>query len=137
MAAPVRDQGDEGASEPSAEVPALTPAQWQALLVLARREQATRHAIDYRVSVPTLFWGSWYLVLLAGRERRNTNRLEREGQTSLGRRTLLVSIALGLTVVLAVFGAFCLGYLLKSLSGIDLFPGPSPLHALYALMRGR
>lgn len=136
MATPVRTPDDDRPGL-SAVLPPPTPAQWRALLALARREQATRHVVDYRVSVPTLFWGSWYVVLLAGRERRNASRLAAEGQTSLGRRTALISLVLGLTLALAVFGALCLAYLAKSLAGIDLFPGPSPLHALYALMRGR
>ena len=133
----VRVPDDDDHPVRSGALPPLTPAQWQALLALARREQASRHAIDYRVSVPTLFWGSWYVVLLAGRERRNASRLAAEGQTSLGRRTLLISLVLSVMLALAVFGALCLAYLVKSLAGIDLFPGPSPLHALYALMRGR
>lgn len=136
MAIPVNSRDDNGRRELDPVTQPLTPAQWQALLSLTRREQATRHAIDYRVSVPTLFWGSWYVVLLAGRERRNATRLAAEGQTSLGRRTLLISIMLGTALALAAFGALCLIYLAKSVAGVDLLPGPSPLHALYALMRG-
>lgn len=107
----------------------------QAAIMSSLRASATPHAIDYRVSIPTGLWGSWYVVMLAGRERRNAARLAAEGQTSLSRRTVLISAALLVLLAAALFGALCALYLVKSLLGIDLFPGPSPLHALYVLMR--
>lgn len=114
----------------------LTPSQRAAIRSLIRTS-ARRHAIDYRVSFPTGIWGAWYLVILAGRERRNAARLADEGQTSLRRRTVLISAILLLGLMAALFGVLCALYIVKSLLGIDLFPGPSPLHALYELIRGR
>ena len=34
----------------------------------------------------------------------------------------------------AIFGLFSFLYLVKSLAGIDIFPGDSPLHPLYRLL---
>ena len=37
------------------------------------------------------------------------------------------------TLLFGVFGVVCFLYLLKSMAGIDILPGPSPLHPLYEL----
>ncbi len=60
---------------PSPEVVTGTPSAPRAPVtdVTEIRGPGTRavQAIDYRVSLPTVFFGSWYFVLLAVPERRN------------------------------------------------------------------
>ncbi len=74
------------------------------------------HAIDVRpvVKVPLLPW-SFYLVLLAGRNRRDMSAKEQR----IAARTLLCLIVCG-TTILAVTGLLVL-YLIKSALGIDIF----------------
>ncbi|BFM05908.1 3-phosphoshikimate 1-carboxyvinyltransferase [Halioxenophilus aromaticivorans] len=74
------------------------------------------HAVDLRpvVKVPLLPW-SFYLVLLAGRNRRDMSAKEQR----IAARTLLCLIACGITI-LAVTGLLVL-YLIKSALGIDIF----------------
>lgn len=74
------------------------------------------HAIDLRpvVKVPLLPW-SFYLVLLAGRNRRDMSAKEQR----MAARTLLALIICGITI-LAVTGLLVL-YLIKSALGIDIF----------------
>ena len=99
------------------------------------RGPATRtvHSIDYRVSLPTVFFGSWYVVLLAGPERRNRERLKNEGQTSLSRRFVAVTTALLAVLFFAGIGLLTLAYLLKSALKINIFSTPSFLHPIYKL----
>ncbi len=110
----------------------LSPAQHGALLALLQASQ-TRHAIEYRVSIPTLLWGQCYVTVFAGRERRNPARLAAEGQTSIARQWGFITAILLVVMSCALFGLFCLAYIAKSALGINLFKGPSPFHALYAL----
>lgn len=114
----------------------LTTAQVSALVSLINASR-TRHTIEYRVSLPTVFWGQFYFTIFAGPERRNAERLAAEGQTSLARQTVFVSIVLAIVISCALFGVFCLVYLLKSALGLDLFRGGSPFHPLYRLFMGR
>ena len=72
-----------------------------------------------------------YVNLRIGRERRSPLRLEAEGQVRLpvvATAYLTVGSAL-----FSLFGMVCFLYLLKSMAGIHLFRGTSPLHPLYAL----
>jgi hypothetical protein len=95
------------------------------------------HLMDYRVSLPVPFAGQCYLVVLAGRERRNEARLAAEGYTRPSRQATVYSIALVLLLAFSTFGILSFLYIIKSLVGIDLFDGPSTLHPLYALLTGR
>ena len=107
------------------------------LAALARswRVHATRHIVDYRVSVPLPFGKRYYVALLVGRERRNIERLQREGQSETMRIAVLFSVLTAISAGLLLFGMFCTVYLIKSYSGINLFDGESPLHPLYLLLR--
>jgi hypothetical protein len=100
------------------------------------RGHATRtvHALDYRVNLPTLFWGSWYFVLLAGPERRNRARLEREGQTSWSRRFVAISAVLLTILFFAGIGFATIAYLVKCALGINIFPNSSFMHPIYTLL---
>ena len=94
-----------------------------------RRDWAGGHAIDLRASLP-LPGGSWYVTIVAGRERRSPDRLEREGQTHRLRQAAVYVVGSAVVLWLLVCAAVC-AYLLKSALQIDLFDGPSPLHFIY------
>lgn len=107
------------------------------LLLRVLNAQKTNHALDYRVSLDTIFWGRCYLTVLAGPERRHRSRLAAEGQTALPRQAgLLIGLVL-LFITYALFGAIVFAYLLKSALGIDLSDEASVLHPLYELFFGR
>lgn len=72
----------------------------------------------------------YFLNVRLGIERRDDARLVRDGQQRLPLRTITTTIAGAIFFV--AFGLLCFLYLLKSLLGIDLFTGNSPLHALFA-----
>jgi hypothetical protein len=93
------------------------------------------HAINLRASVP-LPWGSYYVTILVGRERRSTTRLEAEGQTRPALR-ILVYFLMGSIMIAGVVCALVLLYLVKSALGIDLMSGDSPAHFIYELVFGR
>lgn len=92
------------------------------------------HSVDYRVSVGLPSGKRYYVTLLVGPERRNRERLIREGQLSRARSATVFGFVAMAALGCLVFGAFCLLYLLKSLLGINLFGGQSPLHPLYSLL---
>ena len=72
----------------------------------------------------------YYLALFFGHERRSLERLRNEGQLDPG-EVSFVYIVLG--VLMLIFGIIFIGlfvYMVKSLLGIDIMDGPSPLHAL-------
>ena len=73
--------------------------------------------------------------LLVGRERRNLARLTYEGQAHVTTISIFYALVTAMLAGLLLFGIFCAVYLLKSLSGINLFEGESPLHPLYLLLR--
>ena len=77
------------------------------------------HAIDVRKSVP-IFWHRYYVVLLMGRERRDAERLHAEGALfgTIG-NAMVTLMFLGAILVPLALGF----YVLKSVLGIDLFPG--------------
>ncbi len=72
------------------------------------------HRIDLRLSVPLLFT-RLYLVLLIGRERRHTPRLDR-AMIGIGRTTMAAALILAalLAIVLVL-------YPIKTAAGIDIF----------------
>lgn len=92
---------------------------------------APRHRLAYRVSLPVPLLGQHYVSIAIGREARSGKRITREGQTRLSRSI----VAIGVVLTLA-FGLFCGLYLAKSFAGINILPGPSPLHQLYLLFHG-
>lgn len=94
-----------------------------------RSDWAGGHAIDLRASLP-LPGGSWYVTIVAGRERRSQDRLEREGQTHWFRQVAIYVVASAVTLWLLAC-AIIAAYLLKSVLNLDIFDGPSPLHFIY------
>lgn len=106
-----------------------------AALARSTQGQAVGHLIDYRVSIPMPAGQRYYVTLLVGRERRNLARLASQGQTQVSRIALFYSVLTATLAGLCLFGMFCALYLLKSLSGINVFEGESPLHPLYVLLR--
>lgn len=74
------------------------------------------HAVDLRWTLKFWRW-RYYFVLLAGRNRRELSRRERE----IARFAMFVSLAVFLTFSVSL-GLLVL-YLVKSALGIDLFPG--------------
>ena len=75
---------------------------------------------------------SYYLNMQFGMERRSKERLEVEGQVPVPvAATATLTTA---SVLFGLFGIFCFLYLLKSMAGINLFSGESPLHPLFALI---
>jgi len=104
----------------------LTPEQLSAL-ARATLPVVTRHPLDYRISLP-FFGRRYYLTILGGRERRNRDRLLREGQLALSRATAAYSLGLGVLTALAVLAAVLALYVAKTLLGIDLMADQSALH---------
>ena len=89
--------------------------------------------MDFRASIYLPFCRRIYLVVAAGKEKRDRSRLDAEGQTDLTRVAFIQSLIAFLVVSYSAFGVFCFVYLIKSLLNINIFSGPSPLHPLYAL----
>ena len=114
----------------------FTPSQLAAL-ARASQAQGSRHAVDYRVSLPFLFGRSYYLTVLAGRERRSHARLQVEGQHQVSRIAIFYGAATTMAAGSILVGLLCAIYLLESMSGINIFDGESPLHPLYILLLGR
>ena len=88
------------------------------------------HAIDYRVSLP-LFGRRYYLTILAGRERRNTQRLARERQSAWTRVFTAYIVASWLLASVLVALGFIAIYVMKSIAGVDVDKGPSFLHSWF------
>ncbi|CAA7627696.1 conserved hypothetical protein [Candidatus Terasakiella magnetica] len=102
----------------------FTEAQMNALVSSLTRMNRQRHSIDLRAQV-SLFFQRYYVVLLAGPDRRHTvmKTLARRRRLSFHAGTgATLGVAgfttLSILTVLGLFGA----YLLKSLAGIDIFP---------------
>lgn len=91
----------------------------------------TAHLIDYRVTINLPFGGSYYIALFAGPERRNKDRLAREGQTLSSRRALLLIFVLLFVLGTIVFSAAAFLFIIKSTIGLDLMQGESFFHPLY------
>ncbi len=93
------------------------------------------HTINLRASIP-LPGGRWYLTIVAGRERRNMDRLQEEGQASWLRQATAYALLTSLLLWLAVCMIAAI-YLVKSALGIDLFEGHSPFHFLWEWLHER
>ncbi len=109
----------------------LTPEQLSAL-ARATLPAATRHSLDYRISLP-FFRRRYYLTILGGRERRDRERLLREGQIVLSRITAAYGIGLGILTALAVAGGAIALYVAKTLLGIDFMADQSALHDVMSM----
>jgi hypothetical protein len=108
----------------------FSPAQLQAVKIAFGARSWGSHAIDIRrsFSLP-LIWRRFYLVLLAGAERRDEERLRAEGALfgTFGNAALTVAFLAVMLGPLAL--AF---YALKSLAGIDVLPGTDGFHGLWS-----
>jgi hypothetical protein len=85
---------------PSDVVASLSPAQLEALGLACRSETARRHAVDLRLTLPFPGRG-FYLVVLAGRERRSAKRLREDSSylyTSVLGSLALVGLLVAVTV---------------------------------------
>lgn len=91
------------------------------------------HIVDFCASMPFARGQRYYVRLIVGPERRNTERLDQEGQTLLRRQAIVYSTLLAAITSQALFGLLCTLYLLKSMLGINLFEQQSPLHGLYQI----
>lgn len=100
----------------------LTPEQLEAIReAVGRSMPRAKHDVDLRFVIP-LWFTQYYVVLFAGRDRRRLVRevlVERRGQVGIQ------CTAWGLTALLVLATLFALAalYVVKSYSGIDLFPG--------------
>jgi len=103
----------------------LTESQQEAIFrTLTAEEPSQRHTLDIRLFFPALF-RSYYLVLLAGRDRRGRTIDVQRLRFVRTRRTLLkviVNVALILLSFLMAGFAFWGLYTLKSALGVDLIP---------------
>ena len=80
----------------------------------------SRHAIDIRLTIP-LFFSGVYFVCQVGRDRRaGTGTEYRTRQRSF--RNLLSASGLAVACAVAVVVGFVVLYVVKSKSGINLFP---------------
>ena len=107
----------------------FTPAQLRAVKIAFGARSWGSHAIDIRKSFALpLIWRRFYVVLLAGAERRDDERLRAEGALfgTLG------NMALTAAFLIVVLGPLALAlYALKSLAGVDVLPGDGGLHGLW------
>jgi hypothetical protein len=99
----------------------FTPRQLAAIHLAFALRTLPRHGLDLRRSIPTP-WGSIYLAIIAGREKRGADR--RSSERRMRRAGAAADLALLSVVVLllALIGAGAL-YLAKMALGIDLVPG--------------
>lgn len=102
----------------------------RAALARALKMPEAQHLVDFRAST-RIFNKRHYVRLMVGEEKRNVDRLRQEKQISLVKTLMLIAvIGWALTTLTVVVGGVIL-YLLKSLAGVDIFDGPSFLHALF------
>ena len=110
----------------------FTPELLSALdVAMARtRQRPNSHKIDYRVSVP-VFGRRYYIVLLAGKERRTIARISSEGHNKTWRITLAYAILMSALACAGLVGIIVLLYFVKTMVGVDLFEQNSILHGLF------
>jgi predicted metal-dependent phosphoesterase TrpH len=91
----------------------FTMAQVQAIRAAIRHDAPSRHWVDYRASIPWL-GRSFYLVILAGKERRSADRVLREGQKAFRKvggayivAVLLLLIGMAVTGWISVASVRC------------------------------
>ena len=88
---------------PAATIATFDAAQLSALS-LALQPSKRQHRLDFRVSLPW-FGSRFYVALLAGDERRSLDRLQREGQITVGRIGLTYAAACALILTLMLLSA--------------------------------
>jgi hypothetical protein len=99
-------------------------------LAIATLPAPSPHIVEYRASI-WFFGKRFYLTVYLGRERRKLERLYAEGQLAARRLTIAYSVMATIaSVLLTAFTVLGL-YVMKSGMNIDLFDGPSPLHAWF------
>ena len=86
---------------PEAFLAALNAQQLAALKGALAPPRASPHRVDFRVSLPW-FGSRYYVVLLAGDERRSVDRLRLEGQVTVGRIAATYSAAMLLVITLLI-----------------------------------
>lgn len=86
---------------PEAFLVTLNARQLAALKGSLAPPRASPHRVDFRVSLPW-FGGRYYVVLLAGDERRSVDRLRLEGQLTVGRIAATYSAAMFMVVTLLI-----------------------------------
>ena len=90
-------------------------------------DRATNHIAAVRSSF-RIAGRRYYLALLFGHERRSVERLRREGQLDPEEVSIIFMILGTLTLVYGFMLLILVVYMIKSLLGIDIMDGPSPLH---------
>ena len=108
-----------------------------ATAIKAEDSAAGDTADDTAIAVEWNFgiWWRWqrcYINIRRGAERRNHERLLSDGHVQLP--LTIMAYATGGTILFGLFGLVCFLYLLKSMSGLEFFPGASPLHPLYEFL---
>ena len=101
----------------------------RAAIAQAMRRYSGNHLLSLRSSV-RMIGNRYYLALFFGRERRDLDRLQNEGQLD-PTEVSIAYVIVGIFFLLASIVPIALGiYMIKSLLGIDILDGPSPLHYL-------
>ena len=120
------------AAVPQSATAAFTSAHLAALdVALAQtRQHPANHRIDFRASLP-FFRKRYYVVLLAGKERRSLARIRRDGQDDTWRLSLAYGLLMTVVASCTMFCVVVVLYLVKSMLGIDIFPEHSWLHGLF------
>lgn len=93
----------------------FTPEQRRAIKLMFASRASRRHSLDIRRSV-SIFGKRFYIVLLGGVERRDKERLRREGMVS----GMLDAIASLIGIVALLIPVGILLYFIKSGLGIDI-----------------
>ena len=106
----------------------LTDVQ-KAAIHAAITNRANNHIASLRSSI-RLAGRRYYLALFFGHERRNNVRLHDEGQLDSGEVSFVFIIMGILMLMFGIMFIVLFVYMVKSLLGIDIMDGPSPLHAL-------
>lgn len=106
----------------------FTEEQRRAIRTMFGSRGIARHAVDFRRSF-RLGRRRFYLVVLAGRERRSIERLAREGMISRGLDWAMSAIAV-LVVLLPL--AFAL-YVIKTAAGVNVLPEGGVHDAMQAI----
>ena len=92
-------------------------------------DQTTNHIAKLRSSF-RVAGRRYYVAAFFGHERRSVERLRRDGQLD---QTEVSFVLIILGFLMLIFGAMFVAlfaYAIKSLIGIDIIDGPSPLHAI-------
>lgn len=95
------------------------------LATLAAQAKGVRHSFDLRISLP-LFFRSYYFVLFAGRDRRQSTLKLQRLRYRRTMRSILRYLSLSSIIAFSFIGGVTLFwglYSLKVALGIDLIPG--------------